>query len=387
MNRPSFVMVALLLVTTSSALGVEIEIPAAPASPSFVFPKPSGPYSVGVRAFAWIDRSREESATPESGDYREVTVQMWYPASLESDAQTAAYTPEIEEILAAASDVPEDSKKFIKMHAPLRGAATTSIADADIAKSPEPWPVILFSPGGNVSRHWQTALAERLASRGFVFVSMSHPYSTIDVAPVSGFSMSIDWGLNQEDEEAAAAADDRLANILAGDAIFVLERLGELAKSGAFADRLRLDRVGLAGHSRGGTTVGRACASDARFAVCAVLDNIGPDREQKTGVPSPMLALRSPWPEQRIKALHNYLGRTGSVAYDVELADSNHFTCTDLPLFMPDLRVEGVEPIDGIDTCSTILVDFFDSYLRRQIPLDASWTPKIDADKVRVKRF
>ncbi len=54
---------------------------------------------------------------------------------------------------------------------------------------------------------------------------------------------------------------------------------------------------------------------------------------------------------------------------------------------MPDIRVEGVEPIDGIDTCSTILVDFFDSYLRRQIPLDASWTPKIDADKVRVKRF
>ena len=185
----------------------------------------------------------------------------------------------------------------------------------------------------------------------------------------------------------AAAADDRLANILAGDAIFVLERLGELAKSGPFADRLRLDQVGLTGHSRGGTTVGRACASDARFAVCAVLDNIGPDREQETGVPPPMLALRSPWPKGRIKALHNYLGRTGSAAYDVELADSNHFTCTDLPLFMPDLRVEGVEPIDGIDACSIILADFFDSYLRRRIPLDADWAPKIDADKVRVKRF
>ena len=292
MSRQYVGVVVFLLAITSNALGAEIDIPSAPAPPDFVFPKPDGPHPVGVRAFAWIDSSREESATEEPDDYREVTVQIWYPASPQPDAPTAAYTPELEAILAAASDASEEHKKFIKMHAPLRGAATTSIAGADIAASSDPWPVILFSPGGNVSRHFQTALAERMASQGFVFVSMSHPYSTIDVAPESGFSMSIDWGINDEDDKGARAADDRLADILAGDAIFVLERLGDLEKSGPFAGRLGLDRVGLAGHSRGGTTVGRACASDARFAVCAVLDNIGPDREQETGVPPPMLALR-----------------------------------------------------------------------------------------------
>jgi predicted dienelactone hydrolase len=123
----------------------------------------------------------------------------------------------------------------------------------------------LFSPGGNVSRHSQTALAERIASQGFVFVSMSHPYSTMDVAPVSGFSLSIDWGLDQEDEQAAMAADNRLAQVLAGDAAFVLHQLRKLIENDdPFDGALELSHVGIAGHSRGGTTVGRACASNGQ---------------------------------------------------------------------------------------------------------------------------
>jgi predicted dienelactone hydrolase len=381
--------IAMMLLTGCAVWGEEIRVPYAPTNPDFTLPALNGPYSVGVRSFAWIDDARIESASPQEGDYREVTVQVWYPAAVESTVRSALYTPELKEMLSAAASLPAGEQKFVRAHEILGNTATNSVPGTKILELVQPWPVILFSPGGNVSRHSQTALAERIASQGFVFVSMSHPYSTMDVAPVSGFSMSIDWGLDQEDDQAATAADNRLAQVLADDAAFVLSQLRKLVKNDdPFDGALELSHVGIAGHSRGGTTVGRACASNPNFVACAVIDNIGPDRERETGVNQPFLTLRAPWAEERIAILHDYLNRTGSVAYDVELASSNHFTCTDLPLFMLDLRFEGIEPVDGIDACANILVGFFDAYLRRRVSTDDNtWERTIRSDKVRITKF
>lgn len=376
-------------VTGSAAWGQEIRVPYAPSNPEHTLPAFTGPHSVGVRFFAWIDEARVETASPNETDYREVAVQVWYPATVESTDRNALYIPELKEMLSASASLPTDEQKFVKAHEVLGNTATNSVPGAKILESVRPWPVILFSPGGNVSRHSQTALAERLASQGFVFVSMSHPYSTMDVAPVSGFSMSIDWGLDQEDDRAALAADNHLAEVLAGDAAFVLRQLRNLGEDhDPFKGTLDLSKVGIAGHSRGGTTVGRACASNPDIVACAVIDNIGPDREQKTGVKPPFLTLRSSWDEERIAILHDYLNRTGSVAYDVELAGSNHFSCTDLPLFMHDLRVDGIEPADGIDACAKILASFFDAYLIRRIATDDNtWERTIRSDNVTITRF
>lgn len=381
--------IVMMLLTASVTLGAEIGIPYAPTNPEHTLPAFTGPHSVGVRSFAWIDESRLEEASPKEADYREVVVQIWYPAAVEGTDRTALYTPELKEMLLASASLAEGEQKFVKAHEVLGNTATNSVPGAKILDSAQPWPVILFSPGGNVSRHSQTALAERIASQGFVFVSMSHPYSTMDVAPASGFSMSIDWGLDQEDDQAALVADNRLAEVLAADAAFVLHQLRELVENNdPLGHALDLGHVGIAGHSRGGTTVGRACASNPDIVACAVIDNIGPDRERETGVKPPFLTLRASWDEERIAILHDYLNRTGSVAYDVELASSNHFTCTDLPLFMHDLRVERIEPIDGIDACAEILAGFFDAYLRRQIATDDdSWERTIRSDKVRITKF
>ena len=379
MTQPVRLVAVMMTFCVSLAYAGEVQVPEAPAAPAFTLPAPDGPYSVGVRSFGWIDETRAELATPDEDDFREVAVQIWYPATANTDEKKALYTPELEAMLAASADLPPGEQGFVRAHAPLLNTATNSVPGAMPAASDRPWPVILFSPGGNVSRHFQTALAEWIASQGFVFVSMSHPYSTIDVAPHSGFSMSIDWGLDDEDAQAARANDDRLADVLATDADFVIEKLRELVDSeGPFAGALELDHLGIAGHSRGGTTVGRACATNPSFIACAVIDNIGPDREQGTGVPPPFLTLRSPWENDRIAVLHDYLGHTGSVAYDVELAESNHFTCTDLPLFLADLRIEGVEPAGGIGACADILTSFFDTYLRQRLSTGDTWKPPGD---------
>ncbi len=381
--------IVILSVTGSAAWGEEIRVPYAPSNPKHTLPAFTGPHSVGVRSFAWVDETRVETASPNEADHREVAVQVWYPATVDGTDRNALYNPELKEMLSASASLPAGEQKFVKAHEVLGNTATNSVPGAKILESVQPWPVILFSPGGNVSRHSQTALAERIASQGFVFVSMSHPYSTMDVAPVSGFSMSIDWGLDQEDDQAALAADNHLAEVLAGDAAFVLQQLRNLGDNhDPFGGALALSKVGIAGHSRGGTTVGRACASNPDIVACAVIDNIGPDREQETGVKPPFLTLRSSWDAERIAILHDYLNRTGSVAYDVELAGSNHFSCTDLPLFMHDLRVDGIEPADGIDACAKILASFFDAYLIRRIATkDNTWERTIRSDNVTITRF
>ncbi len=388
MKRLANWALSLLLMVGNSPWADEVPVPNAAEHPDFVLPAFNGPNATGVRSFSWADKARSATGLPGGKGYREISVQIWYPAISDRKRRVALYAPGMEAMLAAAAELPAADRNFVMAHQPLLNVATTSVPGVDIAPPRSAWPVILFSPGGNVSRHWQTALAERIASRGFVFVSISHPFSTIDVAPKSGFSMSLDWGLDGEDEQVAAMADNRLADILAADAAYVLQQLRGLAgHDAAFAGTMDLEGAGIAGHSRGGKTVGRACSSYPAFKACAVIDNIGPARERDTGIELPFLTLRSPWPEERVAELHDYLGRTGSVAYDVELAASNHFTCTDLPLFIPDLRVAGIDPVDGIDTCATILADFFDAHLRYRISEDETWMPTDQPDGASIKRF
>ena len=71
----------------------------------------------------------------------------------------------------------------------------------------------------------------------------------------------------------------RLAAILAADAAFILDQFRRMAGQGdSLGVVMNLDRVGIAGHSRGGKTVGRACSSNSAFQACVVIDNIGPAR-------------------------------------------------------------------------------------------------------------
>jgi predicted dienelactone hydrolase len=366
----------------------EIQVPIAPANARSVLPAIDGAYPVGVRSFSWIDSARSRTGLPEHSGSREISVTVWYPATTISNQKPALYAPGIEEILAAADSVPEDRRGFIKAHEPMLNVASNSIPAAGPAPAQRGWPVIFFSPGGNVSRHFQTALAEEIASRGFVFISMAHPHSSLDVAPDSGFSMSLDWNLDSEDRQVADENDNRLADILAEDAKFVMDQMRIIDRSSdALAVAMNLDRVGIAGHSRGGKTVGRTCATNKDFRACAVIDNIGPARERNTGIEQPFLTLRSDWREDRVNQLHDYLSRTGSISHDILLLRSNHFTCTDIPLFITELRVEGLEPGEGIHACASIITAFFGIFLAGGTSEDADWIPDELSEHVSVRQF
>jgi len=377
-----------LILSAEISRATEIRVPVAPENARSVLPAIGGAHPVGVRSFYWIDNTRSKTGLPDDGGSRKISATVWYPAITKSGQKPALYSPEIEKVLAAADSVPENRKQFILAHEPLLNVVSHSLPGAQPAPTKHGWPVVFFSPGGNVSRHFQTVLAETLASQGFVFIAISHPYSSFDVAPEAGFSMSLEWDLDNEDRQIADANDNRLAQILAADAAFAFDQMRAIATAGdPLAAVMDLNRTGIAGHSRGGKTVGRACSTNEAFRACVVIDNIGPARERVTGIDQPFLALRSDWDDDRVAELHDYLGRTGSIAHDVLLINSNHFSCTDLPLFIAELRVEGIEPAEGIRACAGIIASFFDAFLSDGDRENIDWIPDALSSQISMRRF
>ncbi|MFW6206476.1 MAG: hypothetical protein ACOC5J_00915, partial [Gemmatimonadota bacterium] len=169
-------------------------------------------------------------------------------------------------------------------------------------------------------------------------------------------------------EEEQTARDDELSDRLAGDARVTLDYLERLAATDTilgFRSALDLERVGILGHSRGGSTVTRGCATDRRLRACAVLDNIGSAPETDTGLQKPQLAVRASWSEERESRLARFLSVNPRPAFDVEVAGATHMSFTDAPLVDPESHPPGeLEPGTAHRTVSRVLLGFLDEYLR-----------------------
>jgi hypothetical protein len=305
-------------------------------------PELTGPNQVGVSTFFWVDEQRPETATSDPNDFRQIIVQLFYPAIRDRSVPPLAYVPELSQMRAGLSvDTRQEVRKIGQDLERFRCVTTQAFADLRVSGVQKSYPILIFSPGGNMSRHWHTAQAEEWASHGYVVAVLSHAYSGMDVFPSGGMLMSSDvWraskGATPEEE---ARLDDALSDGLAGDARFALSRIEQI-QSGAIPHPLNghidLGKAALLGHSRGGKTVGRACADDTRFKACVTFDNIAPARERKTGIHTPHLVIRTPWAALREKELDQYLALNPAGAFDIALTAANHFTFSDLTLIDPE---------------------------------------------------
>lgn len=343
----------------------------APVELEIALPEPTGPHQVGTVTYHWVDPDREESATDDPGDLRQVVAQIWYPAAPSPGRARTPYMPQLQAMRGAlrtrSDSFPRQLALDLAVHAGVRGHALSGPALVESGPTPR-HPVAVLSPGGNVSRHWYTALMEELASHGYVAVAVSHPYVGWDVFPAGGFLKSIDWGLDADDPARARAADDRLADLLAGDVALLLQRLVELDAAdpdGRFTDRLDLDRLAILGHSRGGSTVARTCTTDPRLDACVILDNIGPDREMETGIPRPQMTVRrGDWDEGRVERLRGFLGRNAVEAWDVAIDGATHFDFTDLPIVDPTRFESGIGARRAHRIVSGLVLVFLDRHVR-----------------------
>jgi hypothetical protein len=255
----------------------------------FSLPEPTGPHAVGTQYYYWTDEERPDEYNTDPGDFRKVSVQIWYPAELKGNEQRLPYMrKEAARAFAHFQDLPG----FLIDHLAL--VSTHAYLGVDVAQTGEPFPVITYSTSGLMSSHM--TLFEELASHGYVVACIGHPYWNPYVYGPDGEVLPFD-GENEEylawwaEEDAGGEAKTQITlatttaaqeraqrrhnelkpvairdlKMWSGDIGFVLDELEKMNHgSGYLAGALDLDQVGAMGFSKGGAAAGQFCVTDER---------------------------------------------------------------------------------------------------------------------------
>ncbi len=193
-------------------------------------------------------------------------VWIWYPAAASPDGALAEYLPEawrpVDQLLGVDS----------------AAARCHAIDNPPLSGERASYPVLLFSPSGFPPLMW-AAIAEELASHGYVVVGVNHTYETLvtvftDGRLVQANQTAIAGVLGPQQGPHDAAFKDRAAvcDYKAADLRSVAEWLVSGGAGPRFDDRLDRRRLGAFGHSFGGNAALEWCRNDARCRAAANLD-------------------------------------------------------------------------------------------------------------------
>jgi dienelactone hydrolase len=252
----------------------------APAGPGHTpyLPDPSGPCPVGTTALYLKDASRPDPWAA-GVSARELMVSLWYPAT-PSDGRRARYMTPAESGLFLASrgltSVPQDA---------LSTVATNAVSDAPPAGRQHSLPLVVLSPGFTNSRSTLTALAEDLASHGYVVAGIDHTYESFATAFPDG---RVTTCLAREAPRRGRRFWEKVMTGRAADASFVLGELTGAHPAWPGAALIDPSRIAMAGHSAGGAAAIAAMLADSRI-------RAGIDMDGATHAPIPDHGLSRPF--------------------------------------------------------------------------------------------
>lgn len=363
--------------------GLAIGLVALFSLPGILFPvphllAPTGPYQVGTHTFYWVDQNRVETLAPVSTPpgQRELMVQVWYPAEPWPDMQPGPYMDDLQ-IVGKAIARQFHLPSFLLGHLGL--ARSHSYLDAPLAKTDQPFPVLIFSHGWTGYRTQNTYQMEELASHGYVVFAPDHTYGAgVTVFPDGRIALNnpnlLPSNVSQETYDQAAR---KLGEAWVGDLRFVLDQVEALNAHrihSPFPGRLDLSRIGVFGHSTGGGAAVETCWVDPRCKAGLSEDAwlIPYSREMVSqGFAKPWMLLQSEkWTAARnpklVKELYGHLHQNDR--YQLTIAGTQHYDFTDVSLFTPlaaSLRIKG--PIDGsrdLRLINAYTLAFFNRYLQ-----------------------
>ncbi|MEU9303598.1 alpha/beta hydrolase [Streptomyces sp. NPDC048269] len=373
------VLLAMLLPVPLAAAGTSAAADSAAVAESrrttVELPRPTGLFSVGQETLHLVDRSRTD---PWAGSGpRELMVTMRYPAQRGTGGPVRYLTREEARLLL----VDRGLDKVIPVET-LAGTAAHSRSHARPVAGR--YPLIVLSPGFTVPRATLTALAEDLASRGYVVAAVDHAYESAGTAFPGGRVLQC---LACEKVEAAGGMHV-VSDTRARDVSFLLDRLTGRDPAWRHAGLIDASRIAMAGHSIGGASAAAAMATDPR-----VLAGVDMDGGLATPVPGTGLGGR---PFMLLGAQDRGPGQNQSWDGEwpkldgwkrwITFADSGHFSFSDFPVIGDRLGIPSPEaPLSGVrsvELTRRYVGAFFDQHLKGtpQPVLDG---PSADAPEVR----
>lgn len=362
----------------TAAAGVAEANPDTQADPAvtITLPAPTGPDPVGFTEVHLVDANRADPWDP--SHRRELMVQIWYPADNADTSPLAPWMPPgglaEQRYGLTQSGVASDSWALAPSH---------SRSDAQARAGSGKFPILLNSPGLDDTAGLNTAQAEDLASHGYIVVAINHTHESFAVQFPGG---RIERSMVPTDSPPSVLAD-MLVPIRVADARFVLDQLTAAEHSTDagptlpqhLAEDLDLTKVGMFGHSLGGSTTAQTMHDDSRIAGGVNLDGpiLGPVAAD--GLDRPLLMLASdtsPW-----------FGNTGWEPYwatntglklSLRVAGTRHMSFTDeqvvvtqlatAGLLSADIKNAAIGPIDAtrsVDLQRSCLLAYFDAVFGR----------------------
>ncbi|GAA4544159.1 alpha/beta hydrolase family protein [Amycolatopsis samaneae] len=311
-------------------------------------PPPTGHHQVGLSTFGLVDTRRADPWVP--AERRELMVSLWYPARAKGSRPSPYMTPQESAALAAKLAIPADSFSTVRTHSTVDAPALGGRA-----------PLVVFSPGFMVPRTTLTALAEELASRGYVVASIGHNHEALATTFPDGHTTGC---------EACVANDGKkVVNTRAADVSFVLDELTGPRSPHDIARLVDRHRIAMVGHSIGGASTAPAMLTDRRIGAGVMLDG---------GFYTPVTRLNRPYllmgqPEHRP-------GGTGDPTWDaawprlggwkrwLTVDPSDHYTYTDADYLAAKagfpMPGNSLDPLRGIRITEAYVTAFLDQHLR-----------------------
>jgi dienelactone hydrolase len=353
-----------LTVALSVSPAVSAVADTAPNPPTPYLPAPTGHQPVGTTSLYLKDTSRPDTWVP-TVPYRELMVSVFYPAISANGPKKQYMTPtESERNLEAQdiADLPLDILSTVR---------TNAVVDARPAGRPHSLPLVVLSPGYTQPRATLSALAEDLASNGYVVAVVDHTYenraTTFPGGRVTGC--------------AACEIDDdqltfwpKLEHSRAVDLSFVLDELTGRHPKWNGAGLIDASRVGMAGHSVGGASTIPAMVADSRI-------RAGMDIDGSTHVPLTAPGLSRPFMFLGSKDFYtpgtpgpyddwetDWLQMTGWKRW-LMVTGTQHASFTDVGVLAGELGIDFGASIDGnraLAITRTYVRAFFDLNLRCQ---------------------
>jgi dienelactone hydrolase len=322
-------------------------------------PAPTGDHAVGRVSWVWVDDSRPESHTPDAHDARSVPVRAWYPAQ-PGTGQPAGY---VEDLAGIEAGLKASGELSWLETVGLRMVRHHALQGAEMAASDEGFPVLLLSPGNATNVGFYSALAEDLASKGYVVIGIDHAFQVAAVRIEDGSVAVYDRLMDTRPESVKPKIEERVA-----DMEFVLEQIRQGTGGIEFlAPSLDLTRIGVLGHSNGGISAAEICRTDIAIAACLNIDGLaagGPfGYEQDAPAPDqPFLFLtKETFLHDEIHSRFEAAG-PGAVRAVVPVAEHGDFT--DGGMLEPDINPFSNNARSVLVSSRALVSAFFDQWMR-----------------------
>ena len=341
------------------------DVPLAPGRTPYL-PEPTGPCPVGTTSLYLKDVSRPDPWAA-GVNARELMVSMWYPAAPSQGRRARYMTPAESELQLTSRGITGVAQDV------LSTVRTNAVVDATPAGRQHALPLVVLSPGFTNARSALTALAEDLASHGYVVAGIDHTYESFATAFPDG---RVTTCLAREARRRGEGFWEKAVAGRAADVSFVLDDLTGAHPAWPGAGLIDPSRMAMAGHSLGGAAAIGAMLADSRI-------RAGIDMDGSTHVPIPDQGLSRPFLFLGKQA--NYTPGSGGAVTSWErdwklltgwkrwlvVAGAVHASFTDLGLLADQTGIDTGAAVPGarsLDITRAYVRAFFDQHLLSRPP-------------------